>query len=191
MKTTPPCFDRKRPAFRRRTQSVFRALLCALLGMPLLAATAQEVLIKELGKAPQDTRPKSQALQQSLRYGGLLVSPDGERVAYVMREANRAILVCDGKEGPAWDSILYVGITFTPMNLILPDGRQPFSRDGQRLPYQATRDWQTFLLFAGEEAKPLATPGAMFAVYPCDGTRYAYSVKGDSGQWSSPPISGG
>jgi hypothetical protein len=136
-------------------------LLSVLLGVPLLAASAQEVLIKELGTAPGESRRGTQ-------YSPLLVSPNGERVAYIMREANRAILVCDGKEGPVWDSITHVGITT----------KSPFSRDGRRLPYQATRDEQAFLVFAGEEAKALSSPGAGNAVYPPDGTRYAYPVGG-------------
>jgi hypothetical protein len=168
MKTTQPCSERKRPAFPRRTQTAFRVLLSVLLGMPLLAASAQEqeVLIKELGKAPGDPRPPGRFPQ----YDHLLVSPSGERVAYVMRQANRAVLFCDGKEGPVWDDITRVGITT----------KSPFSRDGRRLPYQASRDEQAFLVFAGEEAKALSTPGAGNAVYPPDGTRYAYPVGGVS-----------
>jgi WD40 repeat protein len=184
MKTTPPCSERRRPAFPQWAQTASRALLSVILGLPLLAASAQEALIKELGKAPGDARPRSQALQQALRYGGLLVSPNGERVAYVMIESDEAILVCDDKEGPRWDSIQNVGIAPpSPMNLILRDGQRPFSRDSQRLPYQATGAGQTFLVFAGEDAKPLATPGALRAVYPPDGTRYAYPVEGANGQW--------
>jgi hypothetical protein len=167
MKTYPIYSERKRPAFQRLAQAASRTWLTVLLGAPFLAASAQEVVIKELGKAPLSPRARWP------QYSPLLVSPDGERVAYVMREPDRAVLVCDGEEGPVWDSITGVGITT----------RSPFSRGGRRLPYQASRDGQTFLVFAGEEAKALSKPGAGYAAYSPDGTRYAYPVKGDKEQW--------
>ena len=86
---------------------------------------AREVCVKELGKVPLPFR--------DIRF---FVSPNGERVAYILRRDGKEILVCDGKEGPAWDSILYVG---------------PYSRDSKRLPYQTKKDGKAFIVFAGEE----------------------------------------
>ena len=155
------CSERKRPAFLQPTPHVSHALLGLVLAVPLLAAPAQEVCIKELGEAPpRDVRP--------------MLSDDGERVAYVLSPRSKAVLVCDDKKGPVWEEILYSGINF-------PDN--PFSQDGRRLPYQAKKGDQTFLVFAGEEANALPTPGALRAVFSPDGSRWAYAVMGTNEQW--------
>jgi len=95
---------------------------------------AGEVCVQELGKVPRpfDTR--------------LFVSPNGQRLAYILKLGGKEALVCDGKQGPAWHSIGNVG---------------PFSRDSKRLPYQARTDGRayTLSLFAGEEDKAAAMNG--------------------------------
>ena len=95
----------------------------------LAIAQAREVCVKELGKIPQpfgETR--------------LFVSPNGQRLAYILKLGGKESLVFDGRQGPAWHSIGNVG---------------PFSRDSKRLPYQASTDGRAYnlSLFAGEEDK--------------------------------------
>jgi len=117
----------------------------------LAIAQAREVCVKELGKVPQpfkDTR--------------LFVSPDGEHVAYVLRPGGKEILVCDGNQSPAWDSIQQVG---------------PFSRDGKSLPYRVTKDGNSFTVFAGQEDKPVPTTGTGRAIHSADQGRIAQALK--------------
>jgi hypothetical protein len=118
---------------------------------------AREVCVKELGKVPQPFKDVH-----------LFVSPNGERVAYNLNLGGKQILVCDGKEGPAWDSILYVG---------------PYSRDSKRLPYQAKKDGKAFIVFVGEEDTPLPVPEALLALYSPDGKRVAYWVRHGNEEW--------
>ena len=118
---------------------------------------AREACVKELGKVPQPFKNTY-----------LFISPNGERVAYILTRGGKEILVCDGKEGPTWDSIQYVG---------------PFSRDGKRLPYQATKDGNSFIVFAGEEDKAIPTVGTGRAVYSADCGRIAYWVKAGQERW--------
>ncbi len=118
---------------------------------------AREVCVKELGKVPQPFKNTH-----------LFISPNGERVAYFLTRGDNRILVCDGKEGPTWDSIQYVG---------------PFSRDGKRLPYQATKDGNSFIAFAGEEDRAIPTVGTGRAVYSADCGRIAYWVKEGQIEW--------
>jgi Tol biopolymer transport system component len=90
---------------------------------------AREVCVQELDKVPQPFRETR-----------LFVSPNGQRLAYILKLGGKEILVCDGRQGPAWYSIGNVG---------------PYSRDSKRLPYQASKDGKayTLSLFAGEEDK--------------------------------------
>ena len=115
----------------------------------------QEIRVKDLGKVP-DPAPH------------LWVSPNGERVAYVLKHNGKKFLVCDGRKGPPWDALSYVG---------------PFSRDGKRFGYQATKGGRAFIVFVGEEDKPLATPQALRAVYSPDGKGVVFMVRGGGEQW--------
>jgi Tol biopolymer transport system component len=118
---------------------------------------SREVHVKDLGKFPQPAQEVYPFL-----------SPNGERMAWLVRREGRAVLVCDGKEGPEWDDIQSVG---------------PFLQDGNRLPYQATKNGKAFIVFVGEEDKPLAAPGALRAVYSPDGKRMAYWVQEANQRW--------
>ena len=110
----------------------------------------QEVCIKELGDAP---RP--------LRDFYPTISPNGEHVAYTIRRDDKQILVYDGKEGPAWDSILHTGA---------------YSQDSSRFVYQATKEDQTYIVFVGEEATAIPMKGNDRAVFSADLKRVAYGV---------------
>jgi hypothetical protein len=131
-----------------------------LLNMLVTLGSAGEVCIKELGKAPPNDR-----------YLGPMLSPNGERMAYVLRTNNQAIMVCDGKEGPAWDAIHYMGIT----------PYVPFSQDGKRFPYQAKRGDEMFLVFMGEE--PILMQSSFRVEFSSDGLRYAYGVEAVGEGW--------
>lgn len=131
---------------RQRAMTVLKAI-----------RAAREVCVRELGKVPQPFKNIH-----------LFISPDGERVAYMLTRGDKRILVCDGRQGPAWDSILYVG---------------PYSRDSKRLPYQATRDGNSFIVFAGEEDKAIPTVGTGRVVYSADCRRIAYWAKDGPEQW--------
>lgn len=96
------------------------------------------------------------------------LSPSGDRLAYQTTKAGKEILVCDGKPGPAWDSICYVG---------------PFSKDGKRLPYQARNGERNFILFAGEEDQPIPMQGNGRAFYSPNCDRIAYPVSGENKSW--------
>jgi Tol biopolymer transport system component len=136
-------------------------LLGALLSIPLIPANAGEVCIKELGKAPPNDR-----------FLGPMLSPNGERMAYVLRTNNQAIMVCDGKEGSVWEAIVYTGIS--PQN--------PFSEDGKRLPYQARRDGEMFLVFADDE-KPIPMLSNSRVAFSSDGLHYAYGIEAVGEAW--------
>jgi Tol biopolymer transport system component len=123
----------------------------------LAIARAREVCVKELSKVPQPFKDTH-----------LFVSPDGEHVAYVLRPGGKKILVFDGNQGPAWDSILYTG---------------PFSPDGKRFVYQAREGKDSFIVFAGEKKAPIPVPGTGRVVYSGGGRRFAYRAAGDGKSW--------
>jgi hypothetical protein len=58
-----------------------------------------------------------------------------------------------------------------------------FFKDGKRLPYQARNGKQHFILFAGEEDKPIPTQGSGRAIYFSNCDRIAYTVKGKNERW--------
>lgn len=115
----------------------------------------QEIRVKDLGKVPEPAPH-------------LWLSPNGERLAYILKHNGKESLVCDGRKGPLWDGLRYVG---------------PFSRDGKRFGYQAMKDGRAFIVFVGEEDKPLATPEALRAVCSPDGKGVVFMVRKDGEQW--------
>lgn len=132
------------PEVRLRTWVVLKAI-----------HSNQEILVKDLGKVPGPSQH-------------LWLSPNGKRLAYILKLDGRESLVCDGRKGPVWDGTAYVG---------------PFSRDSTRFGYQAVKDGRAFIVFVGEEDKPLTTPEALRAVYSPDGKRVAFTVRKGGEQW--------
>ena len=123
----------------------------------LAIAQAREACVKELGKVPQPFKDT-----------GLFISPDGEHYGYILRRGPKAILVYDGNQGPAWDSILYTG---------------PFSPDGKWFVYQAREGKDSFIVFAGEKKAPIPVPCTGRVVYSGGGRRFAYCAAGDGESW--------
>lgn len=129
----------------------------------LKAIRTRETLIKDLG-----------TIQRNPAGLYLFLSPNGERAAYRLERNGKEILVCDGKEGPIWDKIEYVG---------------NFSNDGKRFGYQVVRGNQAFIAFVGDEDNPIlkgemqAGRYSPHATYSPDGKKVAYPVSQGGEEW--------
>ena len=131
----------------------------------LKAIRAREVLIKDLGTGP--ARRGAASPRDMVEFRPFL-SPNGERMAYYLQRAGQQILVCDGKEGPAADRVLYAG---------------PFSRDSSRFAYQMDLGGQRSIVFVGAEENPILTSDAGRPIFSDDGKRIAYSARGTGAEW--------
>jgi WD40 repeat protein len=117
-----------------------------------------EVTVKDLGQIR--TNPSN-----------LILSPNGEHVAYMIYPNDKLVLVWDGKEGPEWDRIdmanvssMYVGVS-------------PFSRDGS-LAYSAKKGEKSYIVVTGQENKALELPEHVVGlVRSPDGKHMAYPVR--------------
>jgi hypothetical protein len=130
-----------------------------------------EVTVKDLGLSP-------------LAVGGaVLVSPNGEHVAYVKEVAARShLFVCDGKDGPAWDGYILPFSYTIPNNNSVPDPPR-MGNDG--LPaYLVHKDDLNYVTRAGQEDKAKALPvnESPVPVVSTDGKHMAYAMKTKDGQ---------
>jgi hypothetical protein len=129
------------PEIRSRAKAVFEAHV--------------EVTVKDLGPMPANL-------------GGPLISPNGEHVANTIIRNDKAIMVCDGKEGPAWDAI------FPPDD---PRRQSGVANDGSAT-YVAVRAGVKYVVRSGQEDKAVAVPGDDFPrlLVSADGKHLAYAI---------------
>jgi len=91
--------------------------------------------------------------------GGRVFSPDSTRLAYYARRDGKVFIVCDDKEGPAFDSI----------------GTLIFSADSKHVAYVAQRNDRFFVVLDGKESGPYEKVGT--PLFSPDGGRLAYRAK--------------
>lgn len=132
----------------------------------------------------------------------LILSPDGKRWAYAIKQRNDRLAVIDGKEGKAYRDI--AKLAFSPDSqhvayraalnnklLIVVDGREGpgydelgppiFSPDGKSIAYGIGVGTQKFMVSNGQKQLPYAdVSDPLFAPR---GTRLVYQGKLDSGEW--------
>ncbi len=105
-----------------RCASAAAALLVVGAGLSLVADDAPPALVERTVKALGK-------LEGTL-WGAPLLSPNGERMAWVMAKGlGKLVVVCDGKEGPEYQ--------WTSASLTQPSMR--FSPDGKRFVYAARK----------------------------------------------------
>ena len=90
-----------------------------------IAEPLVEKRVKRLGPAP-DMLPQTTA-----------ISPDGQRMAYLVKRRNLYVVVCDGKEGPALHAVSH----------------PRFSPDSRRMAYLARQDTEAFVICDGQKGK--------------------------------------
>ncbi len=99
---------------------------------------------------------------EGIIWGDPLVSPNGERMAWVVKRDDKLVVVCDGKEGTE-----YMGSSAYVARL-----RMRFSQDGKRLVYLATKPPGTYV-WVCDRVEITGHPSYQFTFSP-DGRHTAY-----------------
>ncbi len=92
-------------------------------------------------------------LGRDLKETWFVTSPDGSRIAYVVKRDGKQLVIVDGFPGVAYDAVwtgLNVDGVTTTVWKDFPGG-PVFSADSRHVAYQAFRDKQSFLVVDGEE----------------------------------------
>ena len=115
-----------------------------------------EVTVKDFGKA-------------AAAASGPIISPNGEGVAFIVRDPIKGTtsLVFNGKEGPAWDSLIETSQSLNPRGF-------NFSQDGKSMLYSARRGGESYIVVAGEDGKSQECPAKADSVYSPDGRLCAF-----------------
>lgn len=109
--------------------------------------------------------------------GSAVVSPDGNHVAYIVRQGSSKFVVMDGRAGRPYPDI--------PEQPLTERGRDPqirFSPDGKRLAYVAHRPGGYFVVVDGIEGPPFEHIATGAPVFSPDSKRMAYIAERDSKQ---------
>ena len=80
--------------------------------------------------------------QEGKQYDGVgspVFSPDGTRLAYLAKQADKWLIVVDGVDGKLYDDIRYTSLTFSP--------------DGQHVAYDVKQAGEEFVVVDGVEGK--------------------------------------
>jgi len=170
---------------------------CASVGaQPRPKGVLVEKRVKDLGPLPFDRKIRA-----------ITLSPTGERLAYALTHKGQSYLVCDGKPGPAYDSVLGGG--FSPngrrlvylaslkgsprtrtrrLTFLVDDGKKlgqaydscsgiVFSPDSQRLAYGARKGSSRFVVCDGKEVFRATYGHAGLQVFSPDSRHLAFYAK--------------
>lgn len=125
---------------------------------------AHRALCREDGNWTEQLREEKLGSVANMMENSLVISPDGARVAYVIKNGEKQVVVIDGNAGKDYDAI--TGICFSP--------------DSKHIAFAAKRGGKAVTVVDGTEGKEYDAVGVM--AFSPNGGRFAYAAMREK-QW--------